>query len=99
MFAPTGRLTLLTDSALYRLRSAQGVIGLTDKHDPSRLEAACAKAITVGDPSYRTIKGLVTLIVPVQEHLLRLTHRPVGIPVKSQGLGENARRAADLHVR
>ena len=50
---------LLAENALYRLRSAQGVIGLADKHDPSRLEAACAKAIGAGDPSYRTIKGIL----------------------------------------
>jgi len=50
---------LLTDNALYRLRSAQGVIGLGDKHHPGRLEAACAKAIDAGDPSYRTIKGIL----------------------------------------
>jgi hypothetical protein len=30
-------------NALCRLRAAQGVIGLADKHDPGRLEAACAK--------------------------------------------------------
>jgi transposase len=50
---------LLADNALYRLRAAQGVVGLVDRHDPSRLEAACAKAITAGDPSYRTIKGIL----------------------------------------
>ena len=50
---------LLAGNALYRLRAAQGVIGLADRHDPSRLEAACAKAITAGDPSYRTIKGIL----------------------------------------
>jgi Integrase core domain len=50
---------LLAENALYRLRSAQGVIGLADKHDPGRLEAACAKAITAGDPSYRTVKGIL----------------------------------------
>jgi transposase len=50
---------LLAENALYRLRSAQGVIGLADKHDPGRLEAACAKAIAAGDPSYRTIKGIL----------------------------------------
>jgi len=50
---------LLAENALYRLRSAQGVIGLADKHDPARLEAACARAITAGDPSYRTIKGVL----------------------------------------
>ena len=45
---------LLGENALYRLRSAQGVIGLADRHDPGRLEAACAKAIASGDPSYLT---------------------------------------------
>ena len=50
---------LLADNALYRLRAAQGMIGLADRHDPSRLEAACAKAIAAGDPSYRTIKGIL----------------------------------------
>ena len=50
---------LLAENALYRLRSAQGIIGLADKHHPARLEAACARAITAGDPSYRTIKGIL----------------------------------------
>ena len=35
------------------------MIGLADKHDPARLEAACAKAITAGDPSYRTVRGIL----------------------------------------
>ena len=50
---------LLEVNALFRLRAAQGVLGLRDKHTPTRLEAACAKAIAVGDPSYRTIKGIL----------------------------------------
>jgi hypothetical protein len=50
---------LLADNALYRLRAAQGVIGLADKHDPGRLEAACAAATAAGDPSYRTVKGIL----------------------------------------
>jgi transposase len=60
---------LLETNALHRLRSAQGVIGLADRHGPDRLEAACARALEVGDPTYRTIKGILvagteTLIVP-----------------------------------
>jgi hypothetical protein len=35
------------------------VLGLADKHDPARLEAACATATTAGDPTYRTIKGIL----------------------------------------
>src|SRR5258708_6035446 len=49
---------LLTGNALYRLRAAQGVLHLADKHQPGRLEAACAKAAAAGDPSYRTAKGI-----------------------------------------
>jgi transposase len=51
--------SLLELGALFRLRSAQGVLGLADKHGNRRLEAACAKAIAAGDPSYRTIRGIL----------------------------------------
>jgi hypothetical protein len=51
--------SLLEVNALLRLRAAQGVLGLADKHTAGRLEAACAKAIAVGDPSYRTVKGIL----------------------------------------
>jgi hypothetical protein len=50
---------LLAVNALFRLRAAQGVLRLADKYGPDRLEAACGKAITVGDPTYRTIKGIL----------------------------------------
>ncbi|GAA4263365.1 Mu transposase domain-containing protein [Dactylosporangium darangshiense] len=50
---------LLEVGALFRLRSAQGVLGLADKHGREWLELACAKAIAAGDPSYRTIKGIL----------------------------------------
>lgn len=50
---------LLEVNALFRLRAAQGVLGLADKHTPERLEAACALAMTVGDASYRTVKGIL----------------------------------------
>ncbi|WP_327731301.1 hypothetical protein OG250_42290 [Streptomyces sp. NBC_00487] len=50
---------LLEDNVLYRLRAAQGVLGLRKKYGETRLEAACARAIAVGDPSYRTIKGIL----------------------------------------
>ena len=50
---------LLEINALYRLRAAQGILGLRKKYGDARLEAACAKAALVGDPSYRTIKGIL----------------------------------------
>lgn len=50
---------MLEINALYRLRAAQGVLGLRKRYGDRRLEAACTKALTVGDPSYRTIKGIL----------------------------------------
>jgi transposase len=46
-------------NALHRLRSAQGVIRLADKYSPERLDRACAKALAVGDPEYRTVRGIL----------------------------------------
>ncbi|HVW32581.1 MAG TPA: IS21 family transposase, partial [Acidimicrobiia bacterium] len=50
---------LLAEGALHRLRSAQGVIRLADRYDAGRLDAACRRALVCGDPSYRTIKGIL----------------------------------------
>ena len=52
--------SLMEVNALYRLRSAQGVVGLADKHGAERLNAACRRAIQVGDPTYKTVKGILT---------------------------------------
>lgn len=50
---------LLEVNALYRLRQAQGVIRLADKHGAERLDTACRRAIEIGDPEYRTVKGIL----------------------------------------
>lgn len=50
---------LLGEQALHRLRSAQGVLRLAETYPPGRLDAACALALAVGDPSYRTVKGIL----------------------------------------
>ena len=46
-------------NAIHRLRSAQGVLALRKTVGDGRLNAACARAIAVGDPNYRTIKGIL----------------------------------------
>jgi hypothetical protein len=51
---------LLEVNALYRLRQAQGVVRLADKHGAERLDAACRRAIEIGDPEYKTVKGILT---------------------------------------
>lgn len=50
---------MLAVNALFRLRAAQGVLGLAGKYGADRLELAATKAIAAGDPSYRTIKGIL----------------------------------------
>jgi hypothetical protein len=52
-------LGLLESGALHHLRSAQGVIGLAERHGDVRLDMACRRAIDVGDPGYRTVKGIL----------------------------------------
>lgn len=52
--------TLLEVHALHRLRSAQGVVGLAERHGAQRLELACARALAAGDPSYKTVKGVLS---------------------------------------
>ena len=32
---------------------------LAERYSPERLNAACARALAVGDPSYRTVKGIL----------------------------------------
>ena len=52
---------LMAVNAIHRLRSAQGILGLAGRPNvgDARLEAACDRALAVGDPSYRTIKGIL----------------------------------------
>ncbi len=50
---------LLAVAALHRLRSAQGILRLADAHGAQRLDAACACALAAGDPTYRTVRGIL----------------------------------------
>jgi hypothetical protein len=63
---------LLAVNALFRLRQAQGVLRLGQRYGDDRLEAACRRAIEAGDPSYKTVKGVLaagTETAPVQGRL------------------------------
>jgi hypothetical protein len=35
------------------------VVGLADKYGATRLDAACHRALEVGDPEYRTVRGIL----------------------------------------
>jgi transposase len=53
--------TLLEVDVLHRLRAAQGIVGLANKYGAARLDAACGKAIAAGDPTYRTVRGILAV--------------------------------------
>lgn len=46
-------------NAIHRLRAIQGIIRLRDKYGDARLDAACARALAIEDPGYRTVKGIL----------------------------------------
>jgi hypothetical protein len=46
-------------NAIHRLRAIQGIIRLRDTYGDDRLDAACARALAVGDPNYRTVRGIL----------------------------------------
>lgn len=50
---------LLDGHAQHYLRQARGVLRLIDVYGRERLEAACQRARAFGDPSYRTVKGIL----------------------------------------
>ncbi|MGH2378765.1 MAG: IS21 family transposase [Candidatus Limnocylindria bacterium] len=50
---------LLGDRPLDRLRSAQGILRLSQRYSPTRLEAACARALAVGEYRYHTVKTIL----------------------------------------
>ena len=57
---------ILAVHALHHLRQAQGVLRLAEKHGPTRLNAACDRALAFGDPAYRTIKTILERGLEVQ---------------------------------
>ena len=68
---------LLAVNALFRLRQAQAVLRLGERHGDTRLEAACARALEAGDPSYRTVKGILAA---------RTEHAAVQLPLPGLGV-------------
>jgi len=60
-------------------RSCLGIMRLTKTFSPQRLEAACAKALAIGSPSYKSIRSILDnkldqAPVPAQPMILPLSH-------------------------
>jgi hypothetical protein len=87
---------LLAVNALFRLRAAQGVLGLATKYGADRLELACAKAMAAGDPSYRTAVSIPRRAnsACVRGHQANGT----GLPTKPCSLSAMAAPHADMDM-
>jgi hypothetical protein len=77
---------LLAVNVLHRLRAAQGILRMAERHGPDRLDLACARAVAVGDPTYRTVKGILaagtetpTPAEAVGTDTPALLHGPLGV--------------------
>jgi transposase len=77
---------LLGDRPLDRLRSAQGVLRLGQRYSPTRLDAACARALAAGEYRYQTVKTI--LAQALDAHPL-----PSLTPVAAAGPAPPARHA------
>lgn len=65
---------LLVEDTLAHLRSAQGLIRFAHNYGSIRVDSACQLALAYGDPSYRTIKGIlernqdVQAVLPINDY-------------------------------
>lgn len=67
--------TLLDHPILDRLHTAGLLVQLAKKYSPERVEAACRKALEYGDPSYKTVKGILQKGLEKQENRI-----PIELP-------------------
>lgn len=51
--------TLLSDPVIDRLRTVGRLLGLAERFSPTRLEAACARALVCEEPTHRMIKAIL----------------------------------------
>jgi transposase len=63
---------MLGDPVLDRMHQAGRLLRLAEKYGRQRLEAACQRALNYGDPAYKTVKGILS-------HNLDLENQPVQV--------------------
>ena len=50
---------LLAEKPVDRLRAAQGILNLTQRYTPARVEAACRRALFCNEASYRAVRNIL----------------------------------------
>jgi hypothetical protein len=67
---------LLNDPVLYRIPTAGRLLRLANRFTAQRLEAACQRALAFDDPSYKTVKRILTQGLDAQE-----AAAPIALPM------------------
>jgi len=86
--------TLFEDRVLDNLRAAQGIIGLSKKYGPIRLETACQRALFFGNVRYRSIKTILNKGLD-QLSLFQASDEALAAPYT--GSARFLRHSIDLH--
>lgn len=76
---------LFADRVLDNLRAVQGLIRLGDSYGNTRLEAACARALSYDNPRYRTVKEILEKGLDAQLDLLPSHARILSSAYTGQG--------------
>jgi len=84
--------SLFAHRVLDHLRAAQGVIRLGDQFGAPRLEAACARALNFGSPTYRTVKQILKDGLDRQPELIEI----VELEAPYRGAGRFSRDPSEL---
>jgi transposase len=86
--------TLFSNRVLDHLRAAQGLLRLGESFGSTRLEAACARALNFGAPTYRTVKQILKDGFDQQPELIEVA----GLEAPYLGGGHFSRKPSDpLH--
>jgi hypothetical protein len=77
---------LLSSGTLYRLRTAQAVLRLAERHGPQRLEAACARCLAFEELSYQSVKRVLDNGLDKQPRPVTTTRRPLVQPTHARSV-------------
>jgi len=72
--------TLLGERPVDRLRGAQGVVRLAERHGSRRLEAACRRALAFGEVRYVTVKKILEKALDLDEDVVTSFAVPAPLP-------------------
>ena len=88
--------TLFRDRVLDNLRAAQGIIRLSERYGPQRLEAACDRALAFDNPRYRSVKSILEKGLDQRKQPTETSTDPETLATAYTGKGRFCRDATTL---